>query len=112
MRASLSLRWIKQTGYNLCKGRSDPVSCLPMLRAWRSRPPWRPTPTATRQHIRSTRHMSDATGLLEAVAKGERQAAADLFPLVYGELRKLAASRMAGEAHGHTLDATALVHET
>jgi RNA polymerase sigma factor (TIGR02999 family) len=55
--------------------------------------------------------MSDATRLLEAVAKGDRQAAADLFPLVYNELRRLAAARMIGEACGHTLDATALVHE-
>ena len=44
-------------------------------------------------------------------AAGDRQAAADLLPLVYDELRKLAAARMAAEAPGHTLDATALVHE-
>jgi RNA polymerase sigma factor (TIGR02999 family) len=37
--------------------------------------------------------------------------AADLFPAVYGELRRLAAAKLAGEAAGHTLDATALVHE-
>ena len=44
-------------------------------------------------------------------AVGGRQTAADLFPLVYAELRRVAASRMAGRAAGHTLDATALVHE-
>jgi len=55
--------------------------------------------------------MSDVTRLLEAAAAGDRQAAADLLPLVYDELRKLAAARMAAEATGHTLDATALVHE-
>src|SRR3954470_23270675 len=55
--------------------------------------------------------MSDVTRLIEAVQEGNRQAAADLLPLVYGELRKLAAARMAAEAPGHTLDATALVHE-
>jgi RNA polymerase sigma factor (TIGR02999 family) len=55
--------------------------------------------------------MSDVTRLLDAVAAGDRQAAADLLPLVYDELRKLAAARMAAEAPGHTLDATALVHE-
>ena len=55
--------------------------------------------------------MSDVTRLLDAAAAGDRQAAADLLPLVYDELRKLAAARMAAEAPGHTLDATALVHE-
>jgi RNA polymerase sigma factor (TIGR02999 family) len=55
--------------------------------------------------------MSDVTRLLEAAAIGDRQAAADVLPLVYDELRKLAAARMADEAPGHTLDATALVHE-
>src|SRR6476620_11261088 len=55
--------------------------------------------------------MSDVTRLLEAAQAGDRRAAADLLPLVYNELRKLAAARMAAEAPGHTLDATALVHE-
>jgi RNA polymerase sigma factor (TIGR02999 family) len=56
--------------------------------------------------------MSDVTRLLEAaVAAGDCKAAADLIPLVYDDLRKLAAARMAAENPGHTLDATALVHE-
>src|SRR6059036_2492546 len=55
--------------------------------------------------------MPDVTRLLDAAAAGDRQAATDLLPLVYDELRKLAAARMAAEAPGHTLDATALVHE-
>jgi RNA polymerase sigma factor (TIGR02999 family) len=55
--------------------------------------------------------MSDVTRLLEAAAAGDRKAASDLLPVVYDELRKLAGARMAGEAPGHTLDATALVHE-
>src|SRR5471030_2919252 len=55
--------------------------------------------------------MSDVTRLLEAAQAGDRQAAAKLLPLVYDELRKLAAARMAAEAPGHTLNATALVHE-
>jgi RNA polymerase sigma factor (TIGR02999 family) len=55
--------------------------------------------------------MSDVTRLLSAAAGGDRQAAADLLPLVYDELRKLAAARMADEAAGHTLQPTALVHE-
>ena len=55
--------------------------------------------------------MSDVTRLLEAATAGDRRAAADLLPLVYDELRKLAAARMAAESPGRTLDATALVHE-
>jgi RNA polymerase sigma factor (TIGR02999 family) len=55
--------------------------------------------------------MCDVTRLLDAVAAGDRHAAAELLPLVYDELRKLAASRMAAESPGQTLQATALVHE-
>jgi RNA polymerase sigma factor (TIGR02999 family) len=55
--------------------------------------------------------MSDATRLLDAAAAGDRRAAAELLPLVYDELRALAAARMAAEAPGHTLQPTALVHE-
>ena len=55
--------------------------------------------------------MSDVTRLLEAAHAGDRQAAADLLPVVYNELRSLAAQRLAQEKPGQTLDATALVHE-
>jgi RNA polymerase sigma factor (TIGR02999 family) len=55
--------------------------------------------------------MSDVTRLLENAAAGDRKAADDLLPLVYDELRKLAASRLAAETPGQTLQATALVHE-
>jgi RNA polymerase sigma factor (TIGR02999 family) len=55
--------------------------------------------------------MSDASQLLEAASRGDRKAAAELLPLVYDELRKLAARHMAAESPDHTLDATALVHE-
>jgi RNA polymerase sigma factor (TIGR02999 family) len=55
--------------------------------------------------------MSEVTRLLDDAAAGDRKAAADLLPLVYDELRALAASRMATEASGHTLQPTALVHE-
>jgi RNA polymerase sigma factor (TIGR02999 family) len=55
--------------------------------------------------------MSDVTRLLEAAAAGDRKAAAELLPLVYDELRKLAAVRMGNESPGHTLSPTALVHE-
>src|SRR5262245_57750432 len=55
--------------------------------------------------------MSDVTRLLDAAAAGDRRAAAELLPLVYDELRKLAAARLVAEAPGQTLQATALVHE-
>src|SRR6516165_10137461 len=57
------------------------------------------------------RTMSEVTQILERANRGDGQAAAELLPLVYDELRKLAAGHMANEAPGHTLDATALVHE-
>ena len=55
--------------------------------------------------------MSDVTQVIEAVQRGDPKAADELLPLVYEELRKLAASRMANEAAGNTLQPTALVHE-
>ena len=55
--------------------------------------------------------MSDVTRLLDAAVAGDRCAAADLLPLVYDELRKLAAVRMAAESSDQTLQPTALVHE-
>ena len=55
--------------------------------------------------------MSDITLVLQSVGRGESKASEELFPLVYGELRRLAAVRLAGEAAGHTLQPTALVHE-
>jgi len=55
--------------------------------------------------------MSDVTHLLDAAAGGDPQAAAELLPLVYGELRRLAAARMAAEKPGQTLQPTGLVHE-
>src|SRR5215831_5732076 len=55
--------------------------------------------------------MSEVTQLLDAAAAGDRRAAAELLPLVYDELRKLAAARLADEKPGHTLQPTALVHE-
>ena len=55
--------------------------------------------------------MSDVTQLLNAIEAGDSKAAEELLPLVYEELRKLAASKMANEAPGQTLQPTALVHE-
>lgn len=55
--------------------------------------------------------MADVTQLLQQIEEGDPVAAEKLLPLVYDELRKLAAARMAQEASDHTLQATALVHE-
>ncbi len=55
--------------------------------------------------------MSEVTRILSAVEGGDPHAAGQLFPLVYAELRQLAAQRLARERPGQTLDATALVHE-
>jgi RNA polymerase sigma factor (TIGR02999 family) len=55
--------------------------------------------------------VTDVSRLLEAANRGEPQAAAELLPLVYDELRKLATAKLAGEKPGQTLNATALVHE-
>jgi RNA polymerase sigma factor (TIGR02999 family) len=55
--------------------------------------------------------MSDVTRILSAIERGDPQAADRLLPLVYDELRKLAAQKLAQEKPGQTLQATALVHE-
>ncbi|HEY4414944.1 MAG TPA: sigma-70 family RNA polymerase sigma factor [Verrucomicrobiae bacterium] len=55
--------------------------------------------------------MSDVTVILEAIGRGEARTLDELLPLVYQELRQLAAARMAQESAGHTLQPTALVHE-
>jgi RNA polymerase sigma factor (TIGR02999 family) len=55
--------------------------------------------------------MSDVTSILSAIEQGDPHAAEQLLPLVYDELRQLAARKLAQEKPGHTLDGTALVHE-
>jgi DNA-directed RNA polymerase specialized sigma24 family protein len=55
--------------------------------------------------------MNQITQLLQGIARGDGDASAELLPLVYAELRRLAAHKMAHEAAGHTLQPTALVHE-
>jgi RNA polymerase sigma factor (TIGR02999 family) len=55
--------------------------------------------------------VSDVTHLLVAIERGDPDAPGRLWPLVYGELRRMAGAQMADERAGHTLDATALVHE-
>jgi RNA polymerase sigma factor (TIGR02999 family) len=55
--------------------------------------------------------MTDVTRILSAIERGDPHAAEQLLPVVYDELRKLAAARLAAESPGQTLQATALVHE-
>src|SRR4051794_6483040 len=55
--------------------------------------------------------MSDVTRILSAIEQGDSSAASQLLPLVYDELRRLAAQKLAHEKPGQTLQATALVHE-
>jgi RNA polymerase sigma factor (TIGR02999 family) len=68
-------------------------------------------PRRRRPKTNASRHMSDVTRILQAIEQGEPGAANELLPLVYEELRKLAAQRMAMENPGQTLQPTALVHE-
>ena len=55
--------------------------------------------------------MTEITRILTAIDQGDAQAANELLPLVYGELRRLAAQKLSHEKPGQTLQATALVHE-
>lgn len=65
---------------------------------------------STRHHPKPN-HMSDVTEVLSAIERGDPHAAEQLLPLVYEELRNLAAQKMSQEQPGQTLQATALVHE-
>ena len=56
--------------------------------------------------------MHEITEILDTIGDGDSASAAELLPMVYEELRRLAASRMAREAPGQTLQATALVHKS
>jgi RNA polymerase sigma factor (TIGR02999 family) len=93
------------------RGRLIPRACTSGSRTTTGPPsPGRPG-RDDRRWIGYTPDMSDVTRLLAAAHRGDKQAAADLLPLVYAELRQLAAAKLAREKPGQTLDATALVHE-
>src|SRR5947209_7163823 len=66
---------------------------------------------ASRDGCRRPPPMNDVTRILSAIDEGDLQAAEQLLPLVYDELRKLAAQKLAQEKPGQTLQATALVHD-
>src|SRR5262249_49989680 len=71
-----------------------------------------PRPSETSRSARGRLpRMTDVTGTLSAIEQGDPRAADQLLPLVYDELRQLAAHKLAQEAPGHTLQPTALVHE-
>src|SRR4051812_29529223 len=70
-----------------------------------------PSQTLSPQPARTTEGMTDVTSILDAIGQGDPDAAERLLPLVYDELRRLAARHLGREAAGQTLDATALVHE-
>src|SRR5262245_33691858 len=73
---------------------------------------FQPPPSETSRSARGRLpKMTDVTRILSAIEQGDPHAAAQLLPLVYEELRQLAAVQMAREKPGQTLDATALVHE-
>jgi RNA polymerase sigma factor (TIGR02999 family) len=67
--------------------------------------------TGCLSHALAVTPMTEVTRILSAIEEGDPHAAEQLLPLVYGELRKLAAQKLAQEAPGQTLQATALVHE-
>src|SRR5437660_9200607 len=81
-----------------------------MLTALRGEAPRFPVCMSASQPVDS-RVMTDVTQLLSAIEQGDPHAASQLLPLVYDELRRLAAQKLAHEKPGHTLQATALVHE-
>ena len=67
--------------------------------------------TGTHRTSPQYRSVSDVTSIFDRVQQGDPKAAGELLPLVYNELRKLAAAKMAQQSPGQTLQATALVHE-
>jgi RNA polymerase sigma factor (TIGR02999 family) len=79
-----------------------------VLTAWRCE---RDYPFASWPFALESRAVSEVTQILDRVTQGDAKAAEELFPLVYNELRRLAARKMAHEAAGQTLQPTALVHE-
>src|SRR5262249_14728635 len=79
---------------------------------WYIESPWEAVSQwLTRLSAHDGASMTDVTRILSAIEQGDPHAADQLLPLVYAELRKLAAARLAQEKPGQTLQATALVHE-
>ena len=106
--------WDPETGLELITLQADGrVWSASFMRRWHETPPRR---RQRGPHLRwnaaaGAETVTDVTQLLKAANCGDQQAAAELMPLVYDELRKLAAAKIAHEKPGQTLNATALVHE-
>src|SRR5689334_8836956 len=103
-------RWTPTTSRR--KRRSpNPLQPPPPRPQFRWHPPSRGVRVAAPSPLPEGASMTDVTRILSAIEEGEPQAAEQLLPLVYDELRRLAAQRLAQEKPGQTLQATALVHE-
>src|SRR5262245_17101577 len=100
----------------------QPIASLGLSRRMRARYSWGGTVSHSRTGARSggrragrcpgrVAPMNDVTRILSAIEQGDPEAAEQLLPLVYDELRALAARKLAQEKPGQTLQATALVHE-
>src|SRR5687768_17158817 len=95
---------LMQSAFDPEAGQSSTDSILPEV-------PSEAQKTAAVPNEPTAREMSEVTVMLAAVQRGEAKAAEDLLKLVYDELRRLAAYKMAQQPPGHTLQPTALVHE-
>src|SRR4051812_26689379 len=80
-------------------------------RVWRMREPMHRKSSCRWPPLGYSEGVSDVTRILDAAQQGDPKAADELLPLVYEELRRLAAHRMVNESAGQTLQPTALVHE-
>jgi len=95
-----------ECGSVLWGGKSILLARPPATSRWLTRRRWPVTPAAVMLD-----RMSDVTRILSAIEQGDPSAAEQLLPLVYDELRKLAAQKLAQEKPGQTLQATSVVHE-
>jgi RNA polymerase sigma factor (TIGR02999 family) len=84
---------------------------MPTPNRLRAEEDWCAVSTISVEWVQVAQHMSDMTRILQSIDQGDGKAADELLPLVYAELRRLAAQKMARETPGHTLQPTALVHE-
>src|SRR5262249_1450904 len=109
-KAGTRRRWPTRSGVSVRRALGT-SACARMSRG-PERASFRPPSCETsRSPRRRLPRMTDGTGILSAIEQGDPHAATQLLPLVYDELRTLAAQKLAHEAPGQTLQATALVHE-
>ena len=112
LRRSVHPRELNERSRHLGGRDADPPSPKPPASLQESSsPPANSFPISIGYILLDSPGMPNVTQLLDSAAAGDPRASADLLPLVYDELRKLAAARIAEEKPGQTLQATALVHE-